>query len=100
MVTAACEVSEVELYATHRSEREDWVQGMVMAGMGFAFFPEFSVVVEGIRCRPLVDPQVHREVGAVALEQPEPAPAVAAFLGEAANWHWDARPSADRPRRR
>ncbi|NIR99274.1 MAG: LysR family transcriptional regulator substrate-binding protein, partial [Gammaproteobacteria bacterium] len=62
MVTAACEVSEVELYATHRSEREDWVQGMVMAGMGFAFFPEFSVVVEGIRCRPLVDPQVHREV--------------------------------------
>jgi DNA-binding transcriptional LysR family regulator len=43
MVMQVCETEGVELYARFRSEREDWVQAMVIAGIGFAFMPEYSV---------------------------------------------------------
>src|SRR5882757_1075250 len=35
-VSAACAARRCELYATHRTEREDWVQALVQAGLGFA----------------------------------------------------------------
>ena len=45
---ALCGRRKVELYATFRSEREEWVQGMVQAGLGFAFMPEHSVTLPGV----------------------------------------------------
>jgi len=39
MVASACKQRGLELYAAYRSEREDWVQGMVLAGIGFASCP-------------------------------------------------------------
>jgi DNA-binding transcriptional LysR family regulator len=36
MVMQVCAEAEVKLYARFRSEREDWVQAMVLAGIGFA----------------------------------------------------------------
>ena len=35
MVMQVCESERIELYARFRSEREDWVQAMVLAGIGF-----------------------------------------------------------------
>ena len=52
----------VELYAAFRSEREDWIESMVLAGLGFAFMPEYSVRLTGLQHRPLVDPPVERTV--------------------------------------
>ena len=43
MVMGVCRDMGVELYARFRSEREDWVQAMVLARIGFAFMPEYSV---------------------------------------------------------
>ena len=40
------------------SERDDWVQGMIKAEMGFGFFPEFSLTDPALITRPLVDPGV------------------------------------------
>jgi DNA-binding transcriptional LysR family regulator len=37
MVMSVCATRGVTLYARFRSEREDWVQAMVMANIGFAF---------------------------------------------------------------
>ncbi len=62
MVMNACGERKIALYAGFRSEREDWVQGMVMAGMGFAFMPEYSVTLGGLIRRPLVEPAVERTV--------------------------------------
>ncbi|MES1152416.1 MAG: LysR family transcriptional regulator, partial [Dongia sp.] len=45
-----------------RSEREDWIQIMVMAGMGICFMPEFSAVLPGLCTRPISDPAVTRTV--------------------------------------
>jgi LysR family hydrogen peroxide-inducible transcriptional activator len=41
----------------YRSEREDWIQTMVMAGMGICFMPEYSAVVPGLQSRRVVDPR-------------------------------------------
>jgi DNA-binding transcriptional LysR family regulator len=69
-VMATCRAAGVELYASVRSDREEWVQAMVQAGMGIAFLPEHAVCLPGVLARPLVStagvPAVSREV--VALE--------------------------------
>lgn len=75
---------EVQLYARFRSEREDWVQAMVLAGLGFAFMPEHSVTVGGLLTRPLADPAVSREVCAVEVRGRPRSPASALFLRELA----------------
>ena len=62
MVTGVCQDMDVELYARFRSEREDWVQAMVLARIGFAFMPEYSVTLPGLLQRPLVDPTVERVI--------------------------------------
>lgn len=36
IVMGACKQRQVELYAAFRSDREDWVQSMVLASLGFA----------------------------------------------------------------
>ena len=62
MVMAACNENEVKLYATYRSEREDWIQDMVLANMEFAFMPEYSVTASGMLSRPLIEPEVTRTI--------------------------------------
>ena len=88
LVMAACGERKVELYATFRSEREDWVQGMVLAGMGFAFMPEYSVTLPGMLSRPLTDPVVERNVMMVSMAGRQYSPAAAAFVRAAQIQDW------------
>lgn len=88
MVIAQCQSMEIDLYATYRSEREDWVQGMVKAELGFAFMPENSVTLEGMQTRPLVEPEVSRQVSLAYHKGRTNSPALAALIYEAESWHW------------
>lgn len=58
------------------SERDDWVQGMIRAGMGFGFFPEFSVTETSLVIRPLVDPEFTRRVELVTVRGRPHSPTV------------------------
>lgn len=78
-VMNVCAERDVEIYATYRSEREDWIQGMVVANMGFAFMPEYSITVPGMVSRPLVDPAVEREITLVSVAGRPRSPAATAF---------------------
>lgn len=80
MVMGVCNEMGVKLYARFRSEREDWVQAMVMANVGFAFMPEYSVTHPDSVRRPLVDPEVKRTISLITVRGRKQAPAVAAFL--------------------
>jgi DNA-binding transcriptional LysR family regulator len=82
-VMAICGERKIELYANFRSEREEWVQGMVQAGLGIAFMPEYSVTLPGVLARPLVDPAVERAVLAVEVRGRSRPPAVGIFLENA-----------------
>lgn len=88
MVVGVCEDLEIELYARFRSEREDWVQAMVLAGIGFAFMPEFSVTLPDVIQRPLVEPQVQRTISLVNVSGRRFSPAVSAFVRSAQSFAW------------
>lgn len=88
MVMSVCEARDVELYARFRSEREDWIQAMVLARIGFAFMPEFSVTLPGLISRPLTDPEVRREVVLATMPGRPHSPAVAAFARAARTFAW------------
>jgi DNA-binding transcriptional LysR family regulator len=88
MVMAVCEERRIELYARFRSEREDWIQAMVLARIGFAFMPEYSVTLPGLLARPLVDPEVRRDVTLATMPGRPHSPAVAAFVRAARAFAW------------
>jgi DNA-binding transcriptional LysR family regulator len=44
VVMAVCAERKVELYANYRSEREDWIEAMVGAGLGFACFSPIAAL--------------------------------------------------------
>lgn len=88
VVMGVCEENNVKLYASFRSEREDWVQAMVAAGMGFAFMPEYSVTHDGVLSRPLVDPEVVREIHLVRMPGRKKTPAASAFVQEVSSFDW------------
>lgn len=80
MVMGVCDEMGVKLYARFRSEREDWVQAMVMANIGFAFMPEYSVTHPHSVRRPLVDPALERTISLITVPGRKHSPAVAAFI--------------------
>lgn len=88
MVMQVCAAEGVELYARFRSEREDWVQAMVTAGIGFAFMPEYSVSLPGLVQRPLIEPEVSRMVALATVPGRKHAPAMAALVRAAQGYAW------------
>jgi DNA-binding transcriptional LysR family regulator len=49
------------------SEREDWVQAMVAAGLGITLMPKYLPLIEGIDMRPVIEPEVYRSVSIVTV---------------------------------
>ncbi len=88
MVMEACESREVELYARFRSEREDWVQAMVLARIGFAFMPEYAVTLPELMQRPLVEPEVTRTISMAHVPGRKFSPAAAAMMRAAQSYDW------------
>jgi len=77
---AARGIAPVKVFS---SPRDDWVQGMVKAGLGFGFFPEFAVTDPDVVVRPLVDPEYKRTIHLTTVRGRPHSPAVGAFVREA-----------------
>ncbi len=88
MVMSVCQTKGVELYARFRSEREDWIQAMVAAGIGFAFMPEYSVTLPGLMQRPLVQPDVERTIAAFTVPGRKYSPALDALMRASHSFAW------------
>jgi DNA-binding transcriptional LysR family regulator len=85
---AVCEASGIELYAKFRSEREDWVQSMVAAGLGFAFIPEHAVLVENVIKRPISDAQLSRQIQIASMPGRKFSKVVQQFYRAATSYDW------------
>ena len=72
------------------SPRDDWVQGMIKAGLGLGFFPEFSVTDPDLVVRPLVEPSYSRTIYMATVRGRPHSPAVGAFVQEARRHQWRA----------
>ena len=87
-VMAVCKDRKIELYAGFRSDREDWVQSMVLAGVGFAFMPEYSITLNGLLARPLVDPPIERNVVAAEVRGRKRSAATHLFFEAIHAYQW------------
>jgi LysR family hydrogen peroxide-inducible transcriptional activator len=81
----------VQVEDVFRSEREDWIQTMVMAGMGICFMPEFSAVLPGLITRPVCDPPVTRTIHLATVAGRRFSPAVATFIKAIDRYKWPER---------
>lgn len=88
MVMEVCAANKVTLYVRFRSEREDWVQAMVLARIGFAFMPECSVTLPDLLQRPLIEPEVSRTISMLSVPGRPHSPATAAMLRAARAFAW------------
>lgn len=88
MVMAVCNERGVNLYARFRSEREDWIEAMVMAKVGFAFMPEYSVLHPDSIRRPLVDPVLERTISLLSVPGRRHPPAVSSLLRAVRAHRW------------
>ncbi|MCC6467671.1 MAG: LysR family transcriptional regulator [Alphaproteobacteria bacterium] len=69
-----------------QSQREDWIQSMILAGMGCAFMPESMPMLPGIETRPVMEDALQREVCLAMVAGRRFSPAVKAFVGLAAKF--------------
>lgn len=84
------EQQNVEIRYCFRSERDDWIQTLVAAGMGFCIMPESLPRQPGIVTRPLTEPDIIREVSMVTMAGRRFSPAVATFVRETKAYKWPA----------
>lgn len=70
----------------YRSDRDDWILAMAAAGLGYAFMPEQCARHPQVAVRPLIEPEIWREVSLVTVRGRPYSAAVGALVREAARW--------------
>ena len=92
-----CEARSVNMRVAHASERDDWIQNMVAAGLGVCFLPEYSAVAPGVQIRPVIEPEVWRDISLVTVSGRRFSPAQNAFLTAVKAYSWPGHIDADDP---
>jgi len=82
------EERNIKVSVNYRSEREDWIQNMVLEEMGVTLIPEYSIILDGLEHRPITDPDVTRRVVIVTVAGRARLPTVDAFIREATPHIW------------
>jgi len=95
---ANCEYSELvaemmtdrgfESVVKHETPREDWIQDMVIAGMGVAYLPESIPLHTGLMHLPVIEPQLTRTISILTVSEREPTPEIRAFMKAAGKHDW------------
>lgn len=89
--TIRLSLKDVEFHRPYVSDRDDWVQSMVLSGIGFTYSPEHAVILKDIVMRPLVNPEVVREISLITVRGRPHSPAVGAFAETARRFPWTER---------
>jgi DNA-binding transcriptional LysR family regulator len=74
----------------YMTEREDWVQSMVSAGLGVTLMPQFMPIVDGLLIRRVIEPEVHRQISIVTVAGRPHSPPVDLAVRTARAVSWDA----------
>lgn len=88
MFAGVCKDREVQLYARFRSAREDWVQAMVLARIGIAVMPEYSVTIPELLQRQIVEPAIGRTIALVSVPGRPFSQATAALVRTVQAFKW------------
>jgi DNA-binding transcriptional LysR family regulator len=83
----------VECETIYYSDRDDWIQAMIRAGLGFGFMPEHAVTSPHVVARPIVEPAFWREVNLITVRDRPHSPSVGALVREAMRVKWNGVPA-------
>jgi len=72
----------------HESEHEDWIQAMIIAGIGCSVLPQYMSLYPELQMRPLVDPEIFRTIGLATVRGREHTPIVSVFCDMCRNMDW------------
>lgn len=72
----------------YSSEREDWIQAMVLAKIGCCIMPEFLPTLSGIAMRPIIDPEVSRTISLVTVAGRQFTPTLRLMRQMAQRYKW------------
>ncbi len=72
----------------YTTERENWIQTLVLAGLGTAVMPEYLPMLPGISTRPISDPDVSRTISLVTVAGRRQSPALKAMVRLAGLFPW------------
>ena len=87
---------EFQVKIRYSSEREDWVQAMILAGMGCSVMPEFLPNLSGIATRVLAEPAVARTISLVTVSGRRFSPAVESLIRLVRQYDWEAATGAQK----
>jgi DNA-binding transcriptional LysR family regulator len=78
----------IDLNVVFESEREEWVQTMIVSGAGIACMPEHSPMLPGLVVRPMTEPEVVREISLVTPTGRLLQPAAQTFARAIKEYDW------------
>ena len=77
-----------EVSLRHTTDREEWAQALILAGLGCSIMPEFMPMLPGVATRILVEPEVTRTVSLVTVAGRRHSPGIEAFVRLALRYDW------------
>lgn len=80
-----------DVRVVYSTEREDWIQSMLVSGLGCAVMPEFLPMLPGIGTRVLIEPEVRRDIRLATVSGRRFSPALQAFIRLAKSHVWTSR---------
>jgi len=80
------------LNVRYTTEREDWVQSMVAAGLGMTVMPKYLLLLDGIETRPIIEPEVTRTISVVTKAGRRHTVPVKLALDTARDMDWNSVP--------
>jgi DNA-binding transcriptional LysR family regulator len=93
LVLESCSKQGFQPKIVYRSEREDWVQMLVAAGLGVTLMPENMHLGHGTLARPLIQPELFRDVSLVTVAGRPHNPPLRRLIRAICGYEWDTRPS-------
>ncbi len=72
----------------HESEHEEWIQAMIVAGMGCAVIPKYMSLYSELHMRPLVEPALCRTIGVATVRGRKHTPVVDLFSSLCRKMNW------------
>jgi len=81
--------NDLNLNVACSSQREDWIQELVIRGVGVSVMPRFSITTRRLGWRKLTGPlSKSRQINIARANETSPQPTASSFFAEAADFHW------------
>ena len=78
-----------DLQIRFSSENEEWIQAMVLAGLGCAILPEYSVLQAGLQTQPILTPTISRTISLATVRGRPHSESVKLFSRLCRSLKWD-----------